>query len=177
MQYPVSPSSRKLQKHKAKVSFVLWPPWCMAHSRCFEGQQILLLIWCPALFWQMGVLTAFPTLQRTFRASLSPEPPNEPRDKCQIDGTTSLGRTHLGENALLSFSFFLSFLGAISAAYGGSRLGGQIGIRAVATSLCHSHSNIRSELHRHLHHSSQQRQILNPLSEARDRTSIFMDTS
>ena len=28
-----------------------------------------------------------------------------------------------------------------------------------------------------LHHSSQQRQILNPLSEARDQTFIFMDTS
>lgn len=65
----------------------------------------------------MGVLTAFPTLQRTFRASLSPEPPNEPRDKCQIDGTTSLGRTHLGENALLSFSFFLSFFESIWATH------------------------------------------------------------
>ena len=28
-----------------------------------------------------------------------------------------------------------------------------------------------------LHHSSQQRQILNPLSEARDQTRILMDTS
>ena len=28
-----------------------------------------------------------------------------------------------------------------------------------------------------LHHSSQQRRILNPLSEARDRTCILMDTS
>ena len=28
-----------------------------------------------------------------------------------------------------------------------------------------------------LHHSSQQRQILNPLSEARDQTHILMDTS
>ena len=28
-----------------------------------------------------------------------------------------------------------------------------------------------------LHHSSQQRQILNPLSEARDRTHILMDIS
>ena len=29
----------------------------------------------------------------------------------------------------------------------------------------------------HLHHSSQQRRSLNPLSEARNRTRIFMDTS
>jgi len=29
----------------------------------------------------------------------------------------------------------------------------------------------------HLHHSSQQHQILNPLSEARDQTHILMDTS
>jgi len=28
-----------------------------------------------------------------------------------------------------------------------------------------------------LHHSSRQRQILNPLSEARDRTCVLMDTS
>jgi len=28
-----------------------------------------------------------------------------------------------------------------------------------------------------LHHSSQQHQILNPLSKARDRTHIFMDTN
>ena len=29
----------------------------------------------------------------------------------------------------------------------------------------------------HLHHSSRQHRILNPLSEARDRTLVFMDTS
>ena len=45
--------------------------------------------------------------------------------------------------------------------YGGSQARGLIGAVAAAD----------------LHHSSQQRQILNPLSEARDRTSVLMDTS
>ena len=45
-------------------------------------------------------------------------------------------------------------------AYGGSQARGQIGVAAAD-----------------LHHSSQQCQILNLLSEARDRTHILMDTS
>ena len=49
---------------------------------------------------------------------------------------------------------------ATPVAYGSSQVRGQI--RATAVSL---------------HHSSQQRQILHPLSEARDRTHILMDTS
>uniref|UniRef100_A0A8D2ABT1 ABC-type glutathione-S-conjugate transporter n=1 Tax=Sus scrofa TaxID=9823 RepID=A0A8D2ABT1_PIG len=48
------------------------------------------------------------------------------------------------------------------------RARGHIG--AVATSLCHSHNNTRSSHVCDLHHSSRQHRILNPLSEARDRT-------
>ena len=58
-------------------------------------------------------------------------------------------------------------------AYGGSQARGQIG--AVAASLHHSHSNSGSE--QPIYHSSWQRQILNPLSESRDRTCVFMDAS
>lgn len=47
-------------------------------------------------------------------------------------------------------------------------------IRAAATHLHHSKSNTRSNLH--LQPTPQQRWILNPLSEARDPTCIFMDT-
>ena len=47
------------------------------------------------------------------------------------------------------------------------------GIRVAAASLLHSHCNASSEPH----HSSWQCQILNSLSEARDRTHILMDTS
>ena len=43
--------------------------------------------------------------------------------------------------------------------------------------LHHSHSNLGSELLCNLRHSSQQCQILNPLSEARDRTRNLMVTS
>ena len=55
------------------------------------------------------------------------------------------------------------------------RLGGQTG--ATAASLCHNHSNAGSEPHLHLHHSSGQCRIFNPLNKARDRTCILMDTS
>ena len=48
---------------------------------------------------------------------------------------------------------------------------------AVAAGLHHSHSSARSEPPLDLHHSSWQRWILNPLSEARDRSSVLMDAS
>ena len=74
------------------------------------------------------------------------------------------------------FSFFFSFLffffsflfRAALSAYGGSQASGLIG--ATAASLHHSHSNATSSHVFDLHHSSQQHWILNPLSEARDRT-------
>ena len=58
------------------------------------------------------------------------------------------------------------------AAYGGSQARGQI-----RASLHHSHSNEGSSRFCNLHHSSRQRRIINPLSEARDRTRILMDPS
>ena len=67
------------------------------------------------------------------------------------------------------------FFSPTSVAYGSSQARSQIG--ATAAGLCHSHSNARSEPHLPLHHSSWQCQILNPLSQARDRTLILMDAS
>ena len=71
-----------------------------------------------------------------------------------------------------SFSFFLSFFffvfclfRAVPAAYESSQARGQI--RAIAASLCHSHSNNPSHIC-DLHYSSWQHGILNPLMEARD---------
>ena len=57
---------------------------------------------------------------------------------------------------------FFFFFRAERMAYGGSQARGQIG--AEATGLRHSHS-------------SRERQILNPLSKARDQTLVFMDPS
>ena len=75
-----------------------------------------------------------------------------------------------------SFSFVFCLFRATLMAYRGSQARSQIG--AVATGLHHSHSNAGSELCLcDLHYSSQQHWILNPLSEARDRTHILMDTS
>ena len=50
-------------------------------------------------------------------------------------------------------------------------------IRAVAASLCHSHSNTRLSRSCNLRWSLWQRQILKPPSETRDRTHILVDTS
>ena len=64
---------------------------------------------------------------------------------------------------LLFLFYFIFFL---FRAYGSSQARGLIG--ATAVGLCHSHSKARSELVCDLYCSSQH-QILNPLSEARDR--------
>ena len=74
------------------------------------------------------------------------------------------------------FSFFCLFR-ATSMAYGSFQTKGQIG--AVAASLHHSHSKVRSDLSLvcDLHCSLQQCQIPDPLREARDRTCILMEAS
>ena len=64
------------------------------------------------------------------------------------------------------FVLFSFLFRATPAAYGDSQARSRIG--AVADGLHQSHSNLGSELHLQLHHSSWQHQILNPLSEARD---------
>ena len=69
------------------------------------------------------------------------------------------------------FFFFCPFRAA-PPAYGGSQARSLIG--AVAASLHQSHSNTRSEPVCKVHHSSWQRQIVNPLSEARYRTCTLM---
>ena len=71
--------------------------------------------------------------------------------------------TSVGPPALTlcgSFSFCLFFFRAIPSAYGSCHSRGQI--EAAAASLRHSHGNARS---------------FDPLSEARDRTRILIDTS
>ena len=74
---------------------------------------------------------------------------------------------------LETFLFFWLFR-AVPEAYGGSQARGPMG--AIAASLHHSHSHARSELLCKLH-SSWQRQILSPLSRARDRTLVLMESS
>jgi len=74
----------------------------------------------------------------------------------------------------LSFFFFFVFFRAAPMAYGSCQARGQI--RAAAASLYRSATwdlNCVCDLH----HNSQQCQILNPLSEARDWTHILMNTS
>ena len=73
------------------------------------------------------------------------------------------------KESLILFIFLL--FRAAPEAYGGSQAQGLI--RATAASHSHSHSNAGSEPHMR-HHSSRQHRILNPLSEAKDRTHNVM---
>ena len=77
-------------------------------------------------------------------------------------------------SVLFYFYFFVFFAISLatSLAYGGSQARGPIG--AVATGLQQSHSNAGTEPHLQLHHSSQQRWIINPLCKAGDRTHNLM---
>ena len=80
------------------------------------------------------------------------------------------------EDWSIDFFFFFGLFRAASSAYGDSQARGQI--RAVAAGLHHSYSKAGSETHlQPTHHSSQQRWILNPLSEGRNRTCVFTDAS
>ena len=73
-----------------------------------------------------------------------------------------------------AFYFFILLLfRATPTVYRGSQARGQI--RAAAAGLRHSNSDPSQVCD--LHHSSQQRQILNPLSKVRDRTCILKDPS
>ena len=76
---------------------------------------------------------------------------------------------------LFCFVLFFVFSRAAPMAHGGSQARGRI--RAVAAGL---HHGLRTSDPSHiwdLHHSSWQHQTLNPLSEARDRTHVLIDTS
>ena len=78
----------------------------------------------------------------------------------------------------LSLSFFFFFLFLVKAtpmASGSSQA--RDWIRTAAAGHSHSHSNWDPSHVCDLYHRSRQRQILNPLSEARDQTCILMDTS
>ena len=78
------------------------------------------------------------------------------------------------QNLEYQYDLFIYFaFRATPSTYGSSLARSRNG--AAAASLHHSHNNARSEPC--LRPSPQQRQILNQLSEARDRTCIFMDTS
>ena len=81
----------------------------------------------------------------------------------------------ISKSTAVGFFFAFGLLRAVSAAYGSSQARGQIG--ATAAGLQHSPCHARSSRVCDLHHSSRQCQIPDPLSEARDRTRILMDTS
>ena len=80
-------------------------------------------------------------------------------------------RLNLTSKSLI-FPFFFGLFRATPAACGSSQARGRI--RAVAARLCFSHSNADLSLVCHLQHSSRQGQILNPRSEAGDRTRVLI---
>ena len=76
----------------------------------------------------------------------------------------------------MSISYFVSLLfllfRAIPSAYGSSQARGRIGAPAVACATAMATWDLSCVYY--LHHSSRQHQILNPLSEGRDRTHNLM---
>ena len=82
---------------------------------------------------------------------------------------------------LFCFDYFFLFcfvflpFGAVLVAYGGSQARGQMGDVAPGYNKATATQDLSGICD--LHHSLGQRQILNPLSEARDQTHIPMDTS
>ena len=85
-------------------------------------------------------------------------------------------KTEVDQSSL--FFFFFAFQGCTCGIWRFPGWG-QIGAVAASHSHSHSHSNVGSDPSRvcDLYHSSKQRWILNPLSEARDRTCVLMDAS
>ena len=83
-------------------------------------------------------------------------------------GASAQGRLCLLRKKCNHFFFFFFLFMTIPEAYGSSQA--RAGIRATATGLHHSHSNTRSEPHLWPTPQLAANQILNPLSEARDRT-------
>ena len=73
-------------------------------------------------------------------------------------------------------SSFFGFFRTKPVAYGSSQARGSGWIRAAAACLHHSHRTPDLSHIYDLHNSSQQQWILNPISKARDRTRILLDT-
>ena len=76
---------------------------------------------------------------------------------------------------ILRCPLLFCFFRATAEAYGNSQARGQI--RVTAARLCHNYKQWDPSHVCYLHHSSQKSRIPDPLSEARGRTSILMDTS
>ena len=79
------------------------------------------------------------------------------------------------KNCFLVFFFFLGFLGLHPRHMEVPRLGVKPELQLLACTTATATQIPRCICD--LHHSSRQRQILNPLSKARDQTRVLMDTS
>ena len=90
---------------------------------------------------------------------------------CSVGGGRNMPPPSQGLSVSLSLFFLWPHLRHVEI----PRLGGPIG--AAAAGLHHSHSHAGSQLHPDRHHSSQQRQILNPQNKARHRTRVLTDTN
>ena len=97
------------------------------------------------------------------------------RGECQCKGKVLTVCTRLLSLWLSTFCVCVRLFRAPPVAYGSSQARGPI--RPTAAGLHHSHSNARSSHICDPHCISRQRQILNPLSEARNRTHDLIDTN
>ena len=107
---------------------------------------------------------------------IEPIPQQWPKPLSDNGGSLACCATReLLDSIFILFYFIFCLFRAVPAACGGSQARGLIG--AVAASLHHSYSNARSEPYLCPNRSSMQCRILNPLSEAGDRTRNFMVSS
>ena len=94
----------------------------------------------------------------------------------RVSSSTLFSSSFLSPSFLFFFFFFFLLFRATLAAYGSSQARDQIRASAAAGPRRHSHSNARSKPRLWPSPDLVAKWILNPLSEARDQTHIFMDT-
>ena len=93
------------------------------------------------------------------------------------NGLTHYSVQHHAYHLRADLLFFFVFFGGRAApvAYGGSQA--RVPVRAVTTDLCRATATWDLNRICNLHHSSEQHQILDPLSKARYQTHVLMDSS
>ena len=127
----------------------------------------------PSSIMPSGTFAVWPILSCILHFFWLDPPPAYPQGKHESPLRTLIPLSNSQRDIFVSFLL----LNAAGVAYGSSQARGRIS--ATVASLHHSHINAGSELHLWptQQGSSQQCQILNPLSKARDQTYILTDTS
>ena len=154
------PNSNPIFNSAPRVRYICGIISLLCLSKFLTGLIHLKLIWIPCNSLQILSLPFFFHMLLPYCSLDFPTSSFPTLGLCSLHKVLSMEHSFLYSKYSTLNSSRLSFFRAVPMAYGGSQVRGRIG--AAAASLCHS---------------SQQQQILSPLSEARHRTCILMDTS